>query len=39
MLYITKHLVWADDMFGVPEQLVDSDVVTREVSISLCESP
>ena len=30
ILYITKHLVWAINMFCVPEQLVDSDVVARE---------
>ena len=30
ILYITRRLVWADNMFCVPEQLVDSDVVARE---------
>ena len=30
VLHITKRLVWADNMFCVPEQLVDSDVVARE---------
>ena len=34
ILYITKRLVWADNMFCAPEQLVDSDVVAREVSVS-----
>ena len=39
ILYITKRLVWADNMFCVPEKLVDSDVVSREVRVSLGESP
>ena len=39
ILYITKRLVWANEMFCVPEQLVDSDVVAREGHISLGESP
>ena len=30
ILYIPKRLVWADNMFCVPEQLVDSDVVALE---------
>ena len=30
ILYITKRLVWADNMFCVPEQLADNDVVARE---------
>ena len=30
ILYITKRLVWAENMFCVPEQLVDSDVVAWE---------
>ena len=30
VLYITKHLVWADNMLCAPEQLVDRDVVARE---------
>ena len=30
ILYITKRLVWADNMLCVPEQLVDSDVVAQE---------
>ena len=30
LLYITQRLIWADDIFCVPEQLVDSDVVARE---------
>ena len=38
ILYITKRLVWADNMFCVPEHLVDSDVVAREVNVSLGES-
>ena len=37
VLYITKRLVWADDMFCVPEQLVDSDVGKGHVSLR--ESP
>ena len=37
--YITKRLVWADNMLCVPEQLVDSDVVAREGNVSLGESP
>ena len=37
--YITKRLVWADNMFYAPEQLVDSDVAAREGSVSLGESP
>ena len=39
ILYIVKRLVWADNMFCVPEQLVDSDVVAREGNVSLGESP
>ena len=30
ILNITKRLVWADNMFCVPEQLLYSDVVARE---------
>ena len=32
ILYIAKRLAWADNMFCVPEQLVDSDVVAREMA-------
>ena len=39
ILYITKRLVWADNMFCVPEQLVNSDVVVWEGNVSLGESP
>ena len=39
ILNITKRLVGADNMFCVPEQLVDSDVVAREGNVSLGESP
>ena len=39
ILYITKRLVWADNMFCAPEQLVGSDVVAREGHVSLGESP
>ena len=39
ILYITKRLVWADNMFCVPEQLVDSDVVALGGHVSLGESP
>ena len=39
ILYIAKRLFWADNMFCVPEQLVDSGVVVREGNVSLGESP
>ena len=39
IFYITKRLVWADNMFCVPEQLVDSDAVAREGNVSFSESP
>ena len=39
ILYIMKHLVWADNMFCVLEQLVDSDFVAQEGNVSLGESP
>ena len=40
ILYITKRLVWADDMFCVPEKLVGSDVVARDRGpVSLGEAP
>ena len=35
ILYIAKRLVWTDNIFGVPEQLVDSDVGAGEGSVSL----
>ena len=37
ILYITKHLVWADNILCIPEQLVDSDVRAWERNVSLGE--
>ena len=39
ILYKTKRLVWDDNMFCVPEQLMDSDIVAMERNVSLGESP
>ena len=35
IVYNEAPIVWADNMFCVPEQLVDSDVVEREGNVSL----